>query len=130
MAPSAMLHLPPRYLQTVCELLRAHLPDAEVWAYGSRARGDHYAASDLDLVVRMPKKDANTRVSALAEAKDAFADSDLPIIVQIVDWDAVPARFHDEILAAYAVVQPATQNPELQHGEPMSPPFPKKGPGG
>ena len=30
------LDLPHRYLDTVETLLREHVPDAEVWAYGSR----------------------------------------------------------------------------------------------
>ncbi|WP_420834929.1 nucleotidyltransferase domain-containing protein [Serpentinimonas raichei] len=35
-------------------LLQQHIPEAGVWAYGSRVRGDHYPASDLDLVVCFP----------------------------------------------------------------------------
>ena len=49
---TSKLHLPGRYLQMVQAILQTHLPNAEVWAYGSRVNGDYYEASDLDLVVR------------------------------------------------------------------------------
>ena len=48
------LHLPEKYASQVRALLRQYIPEAEVWAYGSRVRGDHYDASDLDLVARFP----------------------------------------------------------------------------
>ncbi|MDP2434069.1 MAG: nucleotidyltransferase domain-containing protein [Pseudomonadota bacterium] len=100
----ATLRLPPRYLEMVRRILREHLPQAEVWAYGSRVNGDSYDASDLDLVVRNPDdlKRETARWWALTEA---FEESDLPIQVQIVDWARIPASFHDEIEAAYVVVQ-------------------------
>ena len=48
------LSLPPSYRRMVEDLLREHVPDAEVWAYGSRVNGQSHEASDLDLVVRGP----------------------------------------------------------------------------
>jgi hypothetical protein len=48
------LQLPPRYLAMVRDILQNHLPQAEVWAYGSRVMGGCYEASDLDLVARRP----------------------------------------------------------------------------
>ena len=51
---SDRLELPERYRKQVEEILRDRMPDAEVWAYGSRVDGTSYEASDLDLVVRAP----------------------------------------------------------------------------
>ena len=100
------LHLPARYLAIVQDILRRYLPQAEVWAYGSRVNGDHYDASDLDLVVRQP--DNLTRPQPdLDEVAAAFSDSDLPILVQIVDWARIPDAFREEIQADYVVLQPA-----------------------
>lgn len=108
MPTSKMLHLPDPWLQRVRAILQAYLPDAEVWAYGSRVNGDYYEASDLDLVARFPEAvEKSKRFSALDEAKDAFTESNLPIIVQIVDWNAIPQSFRDEISAGYALVQAA-----------------------
>jgi predicted nucleotidyltransferase len=99
------LHLPKRYLQMVQAILQTHLPKAEVWAYGSRVNGDYYEASDLDLVVRQPEDLSRQQIN-LDEVIDAFSESNLPIIVQLVDWARIPESFHDEIMAKYAVIQP------------------------
>ncbi|AGX88604.1 nucleotidyltransferase-like protein [Candidatus Symbiobacter mobilis CR] len=98
------LYLPEKYAEQVRDLLQKHIPEAEVWAYGSRVRGDFYDASDLDLVARFPstKKRDVFRLCAMAEA---FQESNLPIIVQIIDWDGIPNSFREEILAKYVVVQ-------------------------
>jgi predicted nucleotidyltransferase len=98
------LHLPPRYLEMVRTILRQHLPQAEVWAYGSRVRGDHHDTSDLDLVARNPL-DLAQPLPLLGDVTEAFSESNLPLIVQIVDWARIPVEFHSEILAGYAVVQ-------------------------
>lgn len=98
------LHLPERYLAIVQDILRRYLPHAEVWAYGSRVNGDHYDASDLDLVVRQPD-DLTRRQPHLDEVAAAFSDSDLPILVQIVDWACIPEAFREEIEVGYVVLQ-------------------------
>ena len=108
---TATLHLPERYLQMVKAILQTHLPNAEVWAYGSRVNGDYYEASDLDLVVRQPE-DLSRQQLNLGEVIDAFSESNLPIIVQLVDWARIPSDFHAEIMAKYAVIQPA--KPEIE----------------
>lgn len=98
------LHLPTGYLAIVQAILRRYLPQAEVWAYGSRVNGDHYDASDLDLVVRQPDE-LTRRQPDLDEVAAAFSDSDLPILVQILDWARLPAAFREEIAAGYVVLQ-------------------------
>lgn len=100
------LRLPLRYRAMVQEILNQYLPDSEVWVYGSRARGDHHDTSDLDLVVRNPL-DLTQPCGAIVDAREAFSQSNLPIMVQIVDWARIPAEFHAEILAAYRVLKSA-----------------------
>lgn len=99
-----VLHLLPRHLQMVMDILQKYLPKAEVWAYGSRVNGDHFDASDLDLVVRQPE-DLNHPQEKLWQVNDAFVESNLPIIVQIVDWASIPQAFHAEIEAGYVVLK-------------------------
>lgn len=98
------LQLLPRYLDMVRQILRQHVADAEVWAYGSRVTGGSYEASDLDLVLRSPcaLDQPDSRLGALREA---FSDSNLPIIVQVVDWARMPEAFRREIEAGYVLVQ-------------------------
>lgn len=105
---SPCLHLPEQYLRMVQDILRTHLPEAEVWAYGSRVNGDYYDTSDLDLVVRQPD-DLRRRQTSLGDVIEAFSESDLPILVQLVDWAGIPAAFHAEIAAKYVVIQQGTR---------------------
>lgn len=104
MTESPSLHLPEPYLRIVQAVLRTHLPQAEVWAYGSRVKGDCFDASDLDLVVRQ-SDDLCRRQTCLGEVREAFSESNLPILVQLVDWAGIPAAFHNEIEANYVVIQ-------------------------
>lgn len=106
MTATCTLHLPPRYLEMVLAILRQHLPQAEVWAYGSRVRGDCHDTSDLDLVVRN-LADLTQPLPHLADVAEAFSESNLPLMVQIIDWARVPREFHDEILASYVVLRTA-----------------------
>ena len=101
---TSRLHLPERYLRMVQAILQTYAPQAEVWAYGSRVNGDYYDASDLDLVLRQPD-DLHRRQKNLDDIIEAFSESNLPILVQLVDWAAIPVAFHDEILENYVVVQ-------------------------
>jgi len=98
------LHLPEKYLQQVNALLQQHIPQAEVWAYGSRVHGDGFEASDLDLVARFSNGERSAAMP-LGQLREALTESSLPIFVQIVDWANIPESFREEILAGYVVVQ-------------------------
>lgn len=100
------LQLGPPYLAMVKRILREHLPQAEVWAYGSRVSGDAYEASDLDLVARRPGE-LERPLETITDARIAFSDSDLPILVSLLDWARLPETFRREIEAAYVVVKEA-----------------------
>ena len=104
MAELNTLYLPEKYAVQVRKLLEKYIPEATVWAYGSRVRGDHYEASDLDLVACFPAEKKRD-VFRLGVVREAFVESHVPIIVQIVDWDEIPESFKQEILAGYVVVQ-------------------------
>ena len=98
------LDLPQKYLEQVKAILRAHVPHAEVLAYGSRVTGNGHEASDLDLVLRNPQN-LLEETDALPDLKEAFTESNLPIRVEIMDWARIPTSFHREIERAHMVVQ-------------------------
>ena len=104
MSATLALDLPQKYLEQVQVLLRAHVPDAEVWAYGSRVSGGGHEASDLDLVLRNPHN-LQQETDALYDLKEAFLESNLPIRVDVMDWARIPASFHREIERMHVVVQ-------------------------
>ncbi len=98
------LHLSGRHQRILEALLRQHLPDVEVWAYGSRINGRSHDGSDLDLVLRPPGLE---RVPAdqLARFEDAVRESHIPFLVEARDWARIPARFHREIERAHVIMQ-------------------------
>ena len=98
--------LPPEQLDLVLSLTQTHLPGVEVWAYGSRVRGNPRRYSDLDLV-------AFTAPGQSAQADDlreAFEESDLPIRVDLFLWEEIPDSFHRQIEQEYAVLQRAGES--------------------
>ncbi|MGQ9614457.1 MAG: nucleotidyltransferase family protein [Chloroflexus sp.] len=100
------LDLPAQYLAQVRTILQTYVPEYEVWAYGSRVRGEAFAASDLDLVVRNPRH-LSEPCDHIVALREAFVASNLPIRVDVVDWARIPPSFHHEIERGYVVVQPA-----------------------
>ncbi|MGQ9892263.1 MAG: nucleotidyltransferase family protein [Roseiflexus sp.] len=104
MTALAHLDIPPRYLDEVRAILQQHIPDYEVWAYGSRVCGGAFEASDLDLVVRNPRCLLQP-CDRLPDLRAAFMESNLPIRVDVRDWACIPTAFQQEIERNYVVVQ-------------------------
>jgi len=88
----------------VLAVLRHYVPQSEVWAYGSRVTGRAHAASDLDLVIRNPK-DLSQKEKNIDELKAAFSESNLPFLVDVLDWARIPESFRQEIEKAHVVLQ-------------------------
>ena len=97
------LHLPLRYRRILEGLLREHVPEAEVWAYGSRITGESHEGSDLDLVVRGPE--LKPLGDGFFQLVEAIEKSNIPILVQAHDWARLPVSFHREIERGYVVLQ-------------------------
>ncbi len=93
--------------ETLLDLLRTHLPNTEVWAYGSRTKGNSRPDSDLDLVA-FATVDQKREVSAL---KEAMEESSLSFRVDLFIWDEVPETFRKNILAEKIVMVAAQARP-------------------
>lgn len=98
------LQLAPKYLALLRALLSQHVPEAQVWAYGSRVTGTAHEGSDLDLVLRNPS-DLSQEVAGWHDLKEALQASLLPILVDVHDWAHLPKAFHRNIEAGYVVLQ-------------------------
>ena len=98
------LLLKDRHREMLEALFLAHLPDVEVWAYGSRVDGTAHDGSDLDLVLRAPRLE-RIPLGQLVGFAEAFSDSNVPFLVEARDWARLPTSFHREIERNYVVLR-------------------------
>lgn len=86
----------------VQRILRACVPQYDVWAFGSRVKGTAKAYSDLDLAIisALPLP-----MAIMAELRQALDDSDLTIKVDVVDWGQTSHRFRTIIEENKLLVQ-------------------------
>jgi predicted nucleotidyltransferase len=100
-APSR-LDLRPEHLNVVCQILRQYIPEHEVRAFGSRAGGRPKPFSDLDLLALSRQPIEPLRWALLHEA---FAESDLPFKVDLIDWSTADTRLRERLLNGSILVQ-------------------------
>ena len=97
------LELPLRYRNQLEALLQEHVPDVEVWAYGSRVNGRSHEGSDLDLVLRSPTPEPIDG-NQLTDLVEALERSNIPILIQAHDWARLPESFHREVEREHVVL--------------------------
>jgi type I restriction enzyme, S subunit len=90
------------------DILRRHVPQYEVWAFGSRATGRAKLYSDLDLVVI---SDTPLPLEISAWLEHDFSESDLPWRVDVVAWATTQPTFRRLIERDKVMVQPAGTQP-------------------
>jgi predicted nucleotidyltransferase len=103
------MNLKIKYKQMLLDIFSAHLPNAEVWAYGSRVTGDAHDGSDLDLVI-VPEIGKKLPLEVLSELKIKIRDSNVPILVDLFDWTRLPESFQRNIEACHEVFYRASTN--------------------
>ena len=97
----------PDLWQIVRSILQTHVPQYDVWAFGSRAKWTAKPYSDLDLVVIT---DQPLSLAVNAALSDAFAESDLPWRVDVVDWATTSESFRKIIEREKIKVQTRGKN--------------------
>ena len=85
-----MIDLAPAHFAIVRDILRHHVPDREVRAFGSRVRGNARPTSDLDLVIMT---DEPLDPALQADLSEAFSEAPLPFKVDVVDWAVCDEAF-------------------------------------
>ncbi len=98
------LKLRPEHLRELRRLIAACVPNEEVWAYGSRVDGTAHDTSDLDLVVRHPDDLKVPQGAPLAKLKESLSESNLPLLVDILDWARLPPAFRMNIAQRHVVL--------------------------
>ena len=89
-----LIDIHPDHWEIVSEILKEHVPQYEVWAFGSRATWNAKEFSDLDLAVI---SDTPLPLSIIASLSEAFSESDLPWKVDMVDWASTSESFREII---------------------------------
>lgn len=97
-----MIDISHDHLKTVLAILSEHVPDYEVWAFGSRVNQRPKRHSDLDLVIRT---NSSLPVNVLANLRDSFSESNLPFKVDVVDWAKISKDFQKIIRENFEVIK-------------------------
>ncbi|MBM4253117.1 MAG: nucleotidyltransferase domain-containing protein [Deltaproteobacteria bacterium] len=103
----AALQLDPRYLAMLRLIFDKYLKDqsVEVLAYGSRLTANFHSGSDLDLVIRNTK-DRSLPVKHMFDLLEDIRESNVPILVDVLDWARIPDEFHTQIERQHLVIWP------------------------
>lgn len=96
----SLLKLNKKYLEELKSIFATYIPQEEIWVYGSRVVGDAHEGSDLDIVIRHPDN-LDQRQEALFDIKEAITESNIPILVDVLDWALIPESFRNEIRRNY-----------------------------
>ena len=104
MLDASSLQISDRHLTILLGLLKAHVPHATVWAYGSRVDGPCHEGSDLDLVLLNPVN-ADSSVNNIPTLRSALQDSSLPFLVDVHDWALLPDGFRQNIQKRFVQLQ-------------------------
>jgi uncharacterized protein len=94
------LKLNKKYLEELKSIFATYIPQEEIWVYGSRVVGDAHEGSDLDIVIRHPDN-LDQRQEVLFDIKEAITESNIPILVDVLDWALIPESFRNEIRKNY-----------------------------
>ncbi len=100
-----MFDISPRDLAIVRDILHRHVPDHEVWAFGSRTKGTARRYSDLDLAIIT---DTPLSFELSGGMQEDFSESDLPFRVDILDWATTQDNFRRLVERNKVVVQSAS----------------------
>ncbi len=96
------LHLTDSELNQVQQILKKHVSEFVIWAFGSRVTGKAKKFSDLDLVIMTNDVFDIKKLFAL---KNDFSESNLPFKVDIVIWSDLDKDFKKIIENKYYVLQ-------------------------
>lgn len=102
MADQPLIDISPENWRIVRDILQQHVPDREVWAFGSRAKWTAKEYSDLDIAVI---GDEPLSIGVMADLNEEFQESALPFKVDVVDWAGVAPSFRKVIEKGKVLLQ-------------------------
>ena len=85
-----MIAVSPDEMEIIHAIIRKHVPDCDVLAFGSRYKGTHNESSDLDLAIVGRNKLGH---SLIRNIREDFMESDIPFKVGILDYHTISPAF-------------------------------------
>ncbi|EKD27868.1 MAG: DNA polymerase beta subunit [uncultured bacterium] len=85
-----MIHIKPEHKNIIRDILINHIPNYEIWAFGSRVTGNMKEYSDLDLAI-ISKDSIPSKTLALIRYE--LSESNLPFKVDILEWNSLSENF-------------------------------------
>ncbi|GHV21311.1 hypothetical protein AGMMS49959_10220 [Planctomycetales bacterium] len=96
-----MICVSPSEMDIILTILKTHAPECEARAFGSRYKRTPKTYSDLDLALCGKEK---MTTAQWGNVKYAFAESDLPFRVDVLDWHDLSKEFRAVIERGYEVI--------------------------
>jgi predicted nucleotidyltransferase len=91
------------WVESLRKILEQHVPNVEVWVYGSRVGSRGHAGSDLDLVL-IARDGGALPSEKLAGLREAIRESNIPILVDVHEWSRLTDAFKSEIQQRHEVL--------------------------
>lgn len=82
------------FKEELLEIIHKHVPDCQVYLFGSRARQTHREGADIDIAL-----DAGVKIDfkIIFKIKDEIEETTIPVFVDIIDINSVSDSFKNEI---------------------------------
>lgn len=88
------IQLSSKQVDLIKSVLQKNFGNADFWIYGSRVKGNAKKFSDVDIIIKGRKI---FTIFDIGRAKTDLAESDLPYLVDIIDWHSVTEGFLETI---------------------------------
>ncbi|MCF7800309.1 nucleotidyltransferase domain-containing protein [Candidatus Babeliales bacterium] len=85
-----------KYKNELINIIKKYLPDCKIYLFGSRARKEHRLNSDIDIAINCNKKIEHI---FLAQIRNDLDESNIPFLVDVVDFQTVALELQKNILA-------------------------------
>lgn len=83
------------YRTRIVKIVEIFFPEAKVFLFGSRARGDYDVRSDFDIALDIGQR---LPLEEKAQIRNMIEALNIPQMVDLVDFNSVPQKMKDAIL--------------------------------
>lgn len=93
-----MIAIEQKQLEILKDILKKHVPNAEVRIFGSRYKHTNKETSDIDIAIVQKEK---IGLELYSKMKEEFEESNLKYRVDIIDWNVISEEFKKIIEEGY-----------------------------